>query len=120
MSMTALLALMGVTVFIGLFVLKVGPAYFENMTVAKIVEDKSADESLMRGPRNKIYASRNQAYRTNSLYSLKAEDTIRLKRDAERGHVMKVAYERRSTLFANIDVVTVFGEPATGAAVASR
>ena len=74
----------------------------------------------MRGPRNKIYASLNQAYRTNSLYSLKAEDTIRLKRDADRGHVMAIAYERRSNLFANIDVVTVFGEPVTGAAVASR
>lgn len=118
--MTALLALTGAAAFVGLFALQVGPAYLENMTIARIVDEKSADEALMRGPRNKIYASLNQAYRTNSLYSLKAEDTVRLKRDADRGHTMDVAYERRSNLFANIDVVTVFGEPATGAALASR
>ena len=120
MSMTALIALIGVVVFLGLFALRVGPAYFENLTIEKIVKDKAADESLMRAPRSKIYASLNQAYRTNNLWDLKAEDTIRLKRDGQRGHVMDVAYERRANLFANIDVVTVFGEPGVGAASATR
>ena len=120
MSMTALLVVMGVVVFFGLFALRVGPAYFENLTIEKIVKDKSADESLMRAPRSQIYASLNQAYRTNNLWDLKAEDTIRLKRDAARGHVMNVAYERRANLFANIDIVTVFGEPAVGAATETR
>jgi len=108
MSMVALLALVSVAIFLGLFAIKVGPAYLENLTVNKIITDKATDDSLMSSPRSKVYASLNQAYRTNNLWDLKAEDTIRLKRDADRGYVMTVSYEKRTNLLGNIDVVTVF------------
>ena len=111
MSTIVVLALVSVAIFVGMFAIKVAPAYFENATIEKIVETKASDASLMKAPRSKVYQALNQAYRTNNLWDMKAEETIRLKRDAARGYVMTVAYERRANLFANIDVVTVFGDP---------
>ena len=112
-SMLALMAIMGVAIFLGLFAMKVGPAYFENMTINNIVKDKAADAELMKSPKSRVYAAIDTAYRTNNLWDMKAEDTIRLKRDGERGYVVTVAYEKRSNLFGNIDVVTVFDKEAT-------
>lgn len=109
MSTIALLAVLGVAVFVGLFAIKVGPAYFENMTIDKIVEDKASDARLMKAPRSKVYAALNQAYRMNNLWDMKAEDTVTLKRDGKHGYTMTVQYEKRANLFGNIDLVTVFG-----------
>ena len=113
MSTIAVLALVSVAIFVGLFAVKVAPAYFENATIEKIVETKAADASLMKAPRSKVYQALNQAYRHNNLWDMRAEDTIKLKKDGARGYLIEVAYEKRANLFANIDVVTVFGEPET-------
>ena len=115
MSTIGVLAVVGVAIFLGLFAIKVGPAYFENMTIEKIIEDKAADTNLMKAPRSKVYASINQAYRMNNLWDMRAEDTVRLKKDGAKGYVMTVQYEKRANLFANVDVVTVFGEPVPAA-----
>ena len=113
MSTIGVIAVVGVAIFLGLFAIKVGPAYMEHMTISKIIEDKAADESLMRQPRSKVYASINQAYRTNNLWDMRAEDTVKLKKDGAKGYLMTVNYEKRANLFANIDLVTVFGAPET-------
>ena len=114
MSMTAIMAIMGVAIFIGLFAIKAGPAFFENMTVQSIVEDTAADENLMRGSRSKVYQQLNTQYRMNNLWDMKAEDTVTLKKSGG-GYVMRVNYEKRENLFANIDLVMRFdreaGEP---------
>jgi len=107
------MAILGVAMFIGLFAIKVGPAYLENMTVNKIVAKKAADRELMQSPRSKVYSAIDRAYGTNNLYAMKAADTIQLKKHAERGYVMTVAYEKRTNLFGNVDVVTVFEKEAT-------
>lgn len=112
MSMTAIMAVTGVSIFIGLFAIKAGPAYMENMTVRSIADDTAANGELMNGSRSKVYRQLNAQYRMNNLWDLDAEDTVDLKKDGERGYVMTVAYERRENLFANIDLVMRFDEEA--------
>ena len=113
LSMLSVMAIIGVALFLGTFAVKVGPAYFEKMTIDKIVSDKMEDDALKSGPRSKIYAALNRAYDMNNLRGLKAEDTITLKKAKDGGYTMSVSYEKRATLFANIDVVTRFDDAAT-------
>lgn len=108
MSYTGALVILSVSIFIGMFAIKVGPHYFENWTVTKVADDLASKPEILKQSRSKVYQHINQAYRTNSLYDLQAEDTIKLKRDAKLGYVISVQYERRETLFHNIDIVTSF------------
>ena len=105
---TGYLVILSVSIFIGLFAMKVGPHYFEHWTVTKVAQDLAAKPDLLKQPKSKVYQYINQAYRTNNLWDLKAEDTIKLTRDAKKGYVVSVQYERRSNLFHNIDLVTSF------------
>ena len=114
MSMTAIMAIMGVTVFLGLFAVKAGPAYFENMTVKSIAETVASDEALMRGSRSKVYKQLNTQYSFNNLWDMKAEDTIDLKKDGRDGYKVRINYEKRETLFGNIDLVMRFDQEMTG------
>ncbi len=107
-SVIAILFMISVAVFLGLFAIKVGPAYFENMTVSKIARDTAANAELMHKPKSVVYESIAKAYRMNNLWDLKPDETIELVKDGRRGYVVSVNYEKRSKFFANIDVVTVF------------
>ena len=111
MSMTGVMAIMGVSIFLGLFAIKAGPSYMENMTVQTIVGDTAENADLMRSSRTKVYQQLNAQYRMNNLWDLKAEDTIVLTK-AKSGYVMNVAYEKRENLFANIDLVMRFDDTA--------
>lgn len=105
---TGMLLIMSVCIFIGMFAFKVGPHYFENWTVTAVAEDLEQKPELLKQSRSKVYAHINNAYRTNNLWDLKAEDTIKLTRDKKRGYIVEVQYERRAKLFHNIDIVTSF------------
>jgi len=108
MGYISVMVLMSLGIFIGLFAIKVGPHYMENWTVTKVVEDLAADPDLLKQPRSKVFQHINNAYRTNNLWDLKAEDTITLTRDKKKGYLVTVQYERRAKLFHNISVVTQF------------
>ena len=115
MGMTAILAIIGVSVFMGMFVFKVGPHYMQNWTVTKIATDVASDPALLKQPRSKVYSSLKQAYRTNNLWDLNPEETITLKKDGRRGYIVTVQYEQRANLFHNIDLVTSFDKEVTAA-----
>jgi hypothetical protein len=102
--------ILSVTIFLGLFAIKVGPHYLENWTVTKIASDLAADPQMLKQPRSKVYKHLSQAYRTNNLWDLEAEDTIKLKKDAKKGYIVSVQYEKRANLFHNIDLVTSFNK----------
>ncbi|ASJ74455.1 DUF4845 domain-containing protein [Granulosicoccus antarcticus] len=108
MGMMSIFAIMAVAVFIGMFAFKVGPHYMENWTVSKIATDVASNPELLKQPRSKVYSYINQAYRTNNLWDLSPEETIKLKKDGNLGYVVTVQYEKRDTLFRNVDVVTSF------------
>lgn len=108
MGLTGMLVVMAVCVFLGLFAFKVAPHFMENWTVSKIASDVAANPDLLKQPRSKVYNYIGQAYRTNNLWDLKPEETIKLKKDGKRGYVVTVQYEKRDNLFRNIDLVTTF------------
>lgn len=108
MGMLSMFAIVAVAVFVGLFAFKVGPHYMENWTVSKIASDVASNPELLKQPRSKVYSYINQAYRTNNLWDLSPQETIKLKKDGNRGYVVTVQYEKRDTLFRNVDVVTSF------------
>lgn len=112
MSFLGVFALIAGLVFIGLFAFKVVPAHLEYMTVAKIADDVAGNAELMKQPRSKVNAYIGQAYRTNNLWDLKAEETIKLSKDGRKGYKVEVDYEKRANLLANIYVVTKFQKEA--------
>lgn len=109
-GMTAILITIVVMIFIGLFALRVVPHYLENWTISEIAEGVAANEKLLKQSRKTVYQHIDQAYRTNSLWGVKAEDTIELEKDTRKGYIMTVKYEKRAKLFHNIDVVTSFNK----------
>ncbi len=112
LSFLGIFAIMGICAFLGIFAFKVAPSYFEYMTVSKIADDVAANNDLMRGSKSKIHSYIGQAYRTNNLWDLKPEETFKLTKDGKRGYKVMVSYEKRTNLFSNIDVVTVFEKEA--------
>jgi hypothetical protein len=108
MSFIAVFIILAVVLFFATAAFKIGPSYMEYMTVAKIAEDVSRNSEVLKGSKSKVNKYINQAYRTNNLWDLKAEDTVELKKDGRRGYTVKVNYEKRMNLVSNIDVVTVF------------
>jgi len=112
LSFIGVFALIGVGMFLGLFAFKVGPNYFEYMTVKNIADEVQANTELLRSPKSKVMAHIGRAYRTNNLWDLKPEETITLQKDGKRGYQVTVSYEKRANLFSNIDVVTAFNAQA--------
>lgn len=108
LGLTGMLIVMAVAIFLGLFAFKVAPHYMENWTVMKIADDVAANPELLKKPRSKVYAYIDQAYRTNNLWDLDAKETIKLKKDGNKGYLVTVQYEKRAKLFHNIDLVTTF------------
>lgn len=114
LSFTGVLIILAVATFIGMFAVKVGPHYFDHWTVTSITKDLESKPEILKQSRSKVYRHINDAYDRNNLWDLKAEDTIHLAREADKGYVVTVEYERRANLFSNIDVVTSFRNDAQG------
>ncbi|MFK7996971.1 MAG: DUF4845 domain-containing protein [Granulosicoccus sp.] len=110
LGFTGYLVVLSVAIFIGLFAIKLGPHYSENWTVTNVALDLAKKPEILKLPRSEVYNHINNAYRTNNLWDLKGEDTIKLTRDAKLGYIVSVEYERRSRLFHNIDLVTTFNK----------
>jgi len=106
---------LSVCIFLGLFGFKVGTHYFENWTITSVAQELASKPEVLKQPRSKVYQYLNQAYRTNNLWNVKAEDTITLTRDGKKGYLVTVQYEKRSKLFHNIHLVTSFDEVAYAA-----
>lgn len=112
LSMIAVIVILCVVVFFGMFAFKVGPNYMEYMTVKTIGDDIADNEELMKKPKSKVMFAIAQAYRANSLWGLKPDETFTLAKDGERGYIVTIDYEKRTNLFSNIDVVTKFNRVA--------
>ena len=107
-SVLTIIVILLVVGFISLFAFKVVPGYLEFATVKSIGSDIAGNQELLKKPKSKVMLAINQAYRTNSLYKLKPEETFVLTRDGNKGFLVEIDYEKRANLFKNIDVVTRF------------
>ncbi len=115
LSVFGVLIILSIASFLGLFAFKVGPSYFEYMTVSSITDDLADNKELMSKSKTKIMNAVALAYRANNLWELKPEESILLQKDADRGYILTVDYEKRANLFSNIDVVTKFNRVAGSA-----
>ena len=112
MSMIALLLVLAVTAFLGLFAFKVGPSYLEFMTVKSIGDTIANDSELMRKPKSSVMQALSLAYRNNNLWEVKPEEMFKLEKDGAKGYIVTIDYEKRNNLIHNIDVVTSFTQVA--------
>lgn len=108
LTMTSTLFILCVGVFMVTFAFKAAPAYYENWTVVKVVDQVMSDRELANGPRKAIYRRLNEQFDHNNLWALEAENVVELQRGETSTYTAKVAYEKRETLFSNIDLIMSF------------
>ena len=105
------LLIMGVIVALFLTVgLKVGPLYLDNNVVTTLADDLVADGSANRLRGEEIRQRFADALRLNSIYDFDLSD-IEIIRSGGQTQI-RIAYERRMPLIANLDVVAVFDHTA--------
>ena len=112
LSFFGVLLIVTIAAFFGLFAFKVGPSYLEYMTVKSIGDDIANNADLMKQPKSKVMLALKQAYRANSLWELKPEESFVLTKDAAKGYIVKIDYEKRANLISNLYVVTKFDKVA--------
>lgn len=92
--------------FFGLqFFLAVGSAYFDDMTINKIVEERLKAEPNNPDPTT-LMSGLNQQFDMNGIRDVKAEDRLTIT-DSGGTQVIK-KYEVRHTFIGNIDLVVHF------------
>jgi len=110
----------GLVILVALFfvtaALKVGPSYAEYWTISKIADDTAADSKLLRTTKSRVYQNIQRAFTQNNLWDAKAEERIKLARDAKKGMSVTIDYESRTRLMGNIYVVTSFKKEAGNSA----
>ena len=90
--------------------LKVGPLYLDNNVVTTLADDLVADGSANRLRGEEIRQRFADALRLNSIYDFDLSD-IEVIRSGGQTQI-RIAYERRMPLIANLDVVAVFDHTA--------
>ncbi len=112
MSMIQILLVVGVVAIFAMVGMKLVPVFLDYKLISEIADEVHADSEMMQRPRSKVLEKLNTSFRMNNLWDYKAEETIKLERDAAKGYVVTVDYEKRTNLIANIDLVTVFNREA--------
>lgn len=108
-SLILVLLVLTIAAFLGMFAFKVVPSHLEFLTVKSIGTSIASNDELMKQPKSKVMEALTRSFRANSLWELKAEEAFVISKDASRGgYKVEVDYEKRSTLFHNIDVVSKF------------
>ncbi len=99
--------------FVALFLtvgLKVGPLYMDNNTLTSMADDMIADGTANRLAVDEIRQRFADALRLNAIYDFDLSD-IAIRRGGGETSI-RIAYERRLPLFANLDIVAVFDHTA--------
>jgi len=99
--------------FVALFLtvgLKVGPLYMDNNTLTSMADDMIADGTANRLAVDEIRQRFADALRLNAIYDFDLSD-IEIRRGGGVTSI-RIAYERRLPLFANLDIVAVFDHTA--------
>lgn len=107
------LGLLIVGIFVVLFLtvgLKVGPLYMDNNVLTTLADDLVEDGTVNRLEIDEIRQRFADALRLNSIYDFNLSD-IEIRRGGGRTTI-RIAYERRLPLLANLDIVAVFDHTA--------
>ena len=93
-----------------MFGLAAAPIYMEYATVKAITTDLAASSELKGKSPRTIKQSIAKRFRANSLWDLKPEETLHLKRMPGKGLVLVLDYEARRNLLYNLDLTARFKE----------
>lgn len=107
------LGLLIMGIFVALFLtvgLKVAPLYMDNDVLNSLADDLVDDGTANRLQIEEIRQRFADALRLNSIYDFDLAD-IEIRRGGGRTSI-RIAYERRLPLFANLDIVAVFDHTA--------
>jgi hypothetical protein len=86
--------------------LKVGPAYIDYRTIQSVVNALPADR-VHRMPRAAVYEELEKRFPLNNLSAYKAREVVQFERRRDVT-LVTIAYEKRESLFRNLDVVIKF------------
>jgi hypothetical protein len=106
LGLLGLLFVLGAIGFVALVVIKVGPLYLNEMTVARAVHGVADEPELASAELPDIRRSLQRRWDVDYIDQVEPK-VVRLKRNA-RGRVLFYEYEARVNLFYNIDVVVRF------------
>ncbi len=107
------LGLLIMGVFVALFLtigLKVGPLYMDSNVLTTLADDMVADGTANRLREEEIRQRFADALRLNSIYDFDLSDIDIIRSGGRTG--IRISYERRLPLFANLDIVAVFDHTA--------
>ena len=93
-------------VFIALLGFKVGPAYFEYLTIQKEFKEIATDPAMAGGQRKEIERAFYNRTTIDNVTSVTPED-LEITKEAD-GVVIRAAYSVRVPLFANVSVCLDF------------
>lgn len=106
LGLLGLLFVLGTLAFVALLVIKIGPLYLNEMTVATAVKGAAEDPDLVGAELSAIRNRLQRRWDIDYIDQVEAKQ-IRLKRTAN-GRALFYDYEARVNLFYNIDVVVRF------------
>lgn len=89
--------------------LKVVPPYLDHRTMDKILSALTEDRSTAANSRYELHELIARRFDLNQLGAFDIENNIELE-SSSRGTTIKLSYEVRENLVANIDIVMTFGD----------
>ena len=87
--------------------LKVGPLYMDNSVLTGLSDELVDDGTANDLTGDQIRQRFGNALRLNSIYDFDLNNDIQISRNSGRTAI-RIAYERRVTMFANLDVIAAF------------
>lgn len=107
-SLFASLSMLVVVAGVVMLAARLGPFWIEHRTLVSVLEDLPA-ATVREAPRGAVYAAVDKQLALNGYGELKSRDLLdyQPERDAT---VLVLAYERRTHLLLNLDLVIVFND----------
>jgi hypothetical protein len=93
--------------FILTILVKLGPPYMSFWTLKSLMDDVAEAPESVQGGRSAILKQLNSQLNINNMDELQPKE-FTLVKSGDEAYNLKVAYERRQHLFANVDVVLTF------------
>lgn len=107
-SVISILGAVALLIIVATLLMRLGPHYIEWRTMQSIVADLPSGQ-VHSMSKEEIRTTLRKRFRVNSLRDFDLREIITIDR-AKAGTVLKIDYERREFIVANVDVVLTFSE----------
>jgi hypothetical protein len=107
-SFLFILGVVALLVIVATLLMRLGPHYIDWQTMRSIIGDLPTSQ-VHSMSKDEIRTTLKKRFRVNSLRDFDLKEIITIDR-AKTGTVLKIDYERREFIVANVDVVLTFSE----------